>query len=78
MSNSEKLEMTLHRPTPRPLTLGLSPMPNRKICGFTFGYAQIPQSGTSHIPGTLSEFTPSRLKKKVKKKILKRKGGNKL
>ena len=30
---------------------------NRRICGFAFGYAQIPAAvGTSHIPRTLSEI----------------------
>jgi len=33
---------------------------NRWICGFAFGYAQIPTIvGTSHIPGTLSEIQES-------------------
>ena len=43
----------------------LSHSDNRRICGFTFGYAQIcsacaPQ--TSHIPGTLSEIAQRCLK----------------
>ena len=29
---------------------------NRRICGFAFGYAQISQGETSHIPGSLSEI----------------------
>jgi len=29
---------------------------NRQICGFIFGYAQISQGETSHIPRTLYEM----------------------
>jgi len=29
---------------------------NRRICGFAFGFTQISQDETSHIPGKLSEI----------------------
>ena len=52
-------------------TLPLSGSLNRRICGSAFGYAQIPQSGTSHIPRTLYEMFTSGAKYKNKKYIYK-------
>jgi len=55
------------RPTLRSLTLasGLMPTPNRRICG-SLSLAQMPQSGTSHIPETLSEITIDGRKEVIK------------
>ncbi len=42
-------------------TLPLTRSLNRRICGFAFGYAQISQSETSHIPRTLYDIPPRSL-----------------
>jgi len=43
---------------------------NRWICGSAFGYAQIPQGGTSHIPETLIEMPAVAFKRvKIENKI---------
>jgi len=54
------------RPTLRSLTLAseLMPTPNRRICG-SLSLAQMPQSGTSHIP-ELSEITIDSRKEVIK------------
>ena len=52
---------------PSPATLRfasvLTHSDNRRICGFAFGYAQISQGETSHIPGTLGEITAVKLRR---------------
>jgi len=56
LTNSQPaLECLRDSPLPSVAT-GLSPTPNRRICGFAFGYAQICLWQTSHIPRTLSEI----------------------